>query len=191
MATFLLYSRAVVKKYLNSLLKTDVGLTSKYIRKNKKKYLINDIKEIIVKKTTKGCVREIKIKLNNTNTYINNSINNIDGFVIELQKYLPKEVVVKKISEPLDYDHPTFYFFFGILLSFVCINAIKLFFSLNSSNIPFISYIVSFFTIIMGIYFIVYKPIYKRDEKESQSADYILGIIFIIGALLVLILNIF
>lgn len=188
----LFLSRIVVVKYFNSLLKTDVGLTSDYIRKNKTKYLIKNIKKIIIKKTTKGYTRETKLKFNNnTSTYINNSVDNIDELMVELQKYLPKKVIIKTIREPLNYDHPTFYFLLGILLSFISIKSMKFLFNTNEDYMKLTSYSISFFAIMIGIYFIAYKPIYKRDEKKGQIADYIWGGFYIIGATVILISNIF
>lgn len=189
---FLFVSRIIVIKYFNSLLKTTVALTSNYIRKNKTKYLINHIKKIIVKRTTNGYTREIKIKLNNNiSTYINNSTDNFEDFVIQLQKILPKEVVNKTIQEPINYDHPTFYFFLGILLSFISIKSINILFNFNAEYMKLTSYCVSFFAIVLGIYFIAYKPIYKRDEKKSQIADCIWAAFFITGAIVVLVSSIF
>lgn len=185
-AVILFLTRIIVVKYLRSLLKTDIGLTNKYIRKNKTKYLIKDINKIIIKRTSKGYIREIKIKFNKTNTYINNSTNDIEKFIKELQEYLPKNVIKKTIHEPLDYDHPLFYFFFGILVSFISIESISL---LNTKYINLITYVISSLSIIMGIYFIVYKPIYKRDEKSNKITDYIWGLFFVIGGLFALLLS--
>lgn len=190
--TFLFISRIIVIKYLNSLSEMNVELNSIYIIKNKTKYFIKHIKKIIIKRTINGCIREIKIYLvNNTSTYIDNSMNNIEDFIIKLKKQLSKEVINKTIQEPINYDHPTFYFFFGIIISFVSIGSIKLLFDLNTLYLKLTSCCISFLAIIMGIYFIAYKPIYKRNEKTGQIADYIWGGFFIIGAVLILISSIF
>ena len=99
---------------------------------------------------------------------------------------MSKKVIIKTIYEPLNYDHPTFYFFLGIFLGFISIGAINFLVNLSVEYIKLISYTISFLSITMGIYFIINKPIYKRDEKEKQITDYIWGGIFIIGSLLIL-----
>lgn len=188
----LFISRTLVIKYFNSLLETTVELTSNYIRKNETKYLIGHIKKVIIKRTTNGYIREVKIILNNNvTTYINNSADNIEDFVVKLTKYLSKGVVKKVIQEPINYDHPLFYFFLAILFSFASIKSIKALFNLSSTYQKLTSYGVFLLAIVMGIYFVAYKPIYKRDEKKGQISDYIWGGFFIIGAIIILISSIF
>ncbi len=185
---FLYLSRIIVIRYFNSILNTDIRLNPEYIKKSNTRYLIQNIKKITIKRTTKGYIREMKIKLNNNmSTYINNSTNDIEGFFKELKKYISKEVIIKTTYEPLDFDNRIFYPILGTLLSFVSVQTIRIFINLGNIYMNLISYIISSFAFILGIYFLLYKPIYKRDEKKDQIADYIWGSFFIIGALLVLI----
>lgn len=187
LASFLFCSKIIVVRYFASILNNKIGLTAEYVRKKETKYLIKNIKKVIIKRTSKGHIREIKIILNNKiSTYINNSIYNIEDFVKELQKYLPKNVIEKTVYEPIDYDHPTFYFFLGVLISLVSTEFVKLFLVLNFEKLRVIYYISSGLSVTMGTYFILYKPIHKRDEKDNQITDYIWGGFFIIGGMLTL-----
>lgn len=189
---FLYLSRIILIRYFNSILKTDIKLNSEYIRKNNIKYLTKNIRKIIIKRTTKGYVREIKIILNkNIITYINNSTNDIENFLTKLKKYVPEETTIKTINEPLDFDHIVFYPILGTLVGFISVKTIKILTSLGNDYINLISYIISLFAFILGMYFILYKPISKRDERKKQKSDYIWGGIFIIGAILVIISIIF
>jgi len=192
LALFLYLSRIILVRYFNSILKVDLRLNNEYIKKSNIKYLIKNIKKITIKRTTKGYVRQIKIKLNNNIiTYIDNSTNDIDAFLTKLKKYLPEEATIKTVNEPLDFDHLIFYPILGIVLSFISVQVASTFINLGTSQMNLISYIISIFAFILGIYFISYKPIYKREEKKGQIGDYIWGLIFITGAILVLISVIF
>jgi len=189
---FLYLSRIVLIRYFNAVLKTDIRLSHEYIKKGNIKYFIKNIKKITIKRTTKDNIREIKIKFNNNlTTYINNSTNDIENFLTKLKKYVTEETTIKTINEPLDFDHLIFYPVLGVLIGFVSVQAIKVLINLENGYMNLISYIISSFAFILGIYFILYKPIYKRDERNKQQADYIWGGIFIIGAILVLISIIF
>ncbi len=188
----LFLSRIIVVRYLNSLLKTNIELTPEYIKKNNTKYLIKNIKKVIIKRTSKGLVREIKIKLNNNiSTYINNSIEDIEGFTEKLKQYLSNNTDIKYIKEPLDFDNIIFYPILGILIGFISVKTMEFFFILDIKDMHFISYIISLFAFVLGLYFILYKPIHKRDEKVKLSSDNIWGVLFIIGALLVLLSSFF
>jgi hypothetical protein len=178
----------ILIKYFNSILKTDIRLNCEYIQKSNTKYLIKKIKKITVKRTTKGYVREIKINLDNgISTYINNSNNDVEKFLIRLKEYIPKGTIIKVIDEPLDFDHIIFYPALGIVISFVSVEFVRFFVNFGNEYMNLISYVVSSFTFILGMYFILYKPIYKRDDRKGQKADYIWGGFFIIGSVLVLI----
>ncbi len=186
----LLISEAIVVKYFKSLAKLKVELTVDYIMKNKVRYLIKDIKKITVKNTTEGNVREIKVNfINHTNTYISNSVERVDDFSTKLQSILPKGVIKKVIKEPLNYDHPLFYFFLGIIFGFASVELIKILIVLDLKYMEAARYGTAFLTFIMSIYFITFRPIYKRSEEEKSSADYIWGILFIIGVIIILVLK--
>lgn len=181
LTAFLLGSRIVLIRYFNSLMKDKTILTPKYIERNNNKYFIKDIIRINVKRTSNGYVREIKLGFNNKKTiYINNEIDNIDKFEEQLQKYLSKKVLIKYIVEPLDYDHPLFYFFFGVLVSFVFFIFSKFLITLDINKINIFNYIVSIISIVFGLYFVIYKPINKRGENKNSRADYLWGVIFIL-----------
>lgn len=188
LALILYLSRVILIKYFNSIANMNVELNKKNIKKNNFEYLLKDIEKIRVKKTTKNLIREIKICFNNKSvTYIDNSLDNLEDFFKNLKKYTSKEVVIKTINEPLDFDHFMFYSILGVMISFLSINATKGFVNLSINNINLISYIISIASFILGIYFIIYKPIYKRDEKANKNSDIIWGLVFIVGAISVLI----
>jgi hypothetical protein len=186
---FLIFTRVITIKYFKSIINNKLILTSKYIERNEHKYLIKDIKKIYVKRTSKEYLREIKIIFITNKVIFINGIDHFEDFLKELQSYLSKDIIRKNIKEPIDFDHPTFYFFFGILVSYISIKFVNLLSSLNNNQMLIFYYIVSIYTIIMGLYFIIYKPIYKRDEKKSQITDYIWGIVFIISGILILLLR--
>jgi hypothetical protein len=179
-------TRIILIKYFNSISINKNILTPQYIIKNNNKYLIKNIKKIYTKRTTKGNIREIKIVFNDkTVTYINNSIDCMEEFARQLQHYLSKNVVNKNIKEPIDYDHFLFYPFLGILLGIISIQSIKFFLNLSIHQLQLIYCILSIFVIIMGLYFAIYRPIYKRDEKANQVSDYIWALLFIATGILI------
>jgi hypothetical protein len=159
LAIFLFITRFIVIKYFKSIINNKIILTKKYIKKNNKEYLVSDIDQIKVKRTSKEYIREIKIVLKNYNVFYINGIDDFEEFRKELEDYLQKDVEKSEYYEPIDYDHPLFYFFLGILLGAVCIQSTKYFSTLNHNELGIIYYILSSITIILGIYFIITKPI--------------------------------
>jgi hypothetical protein len=173
-------SRILVVRYFKSIINNKIILTHEYIERNENKYLIKDIKQISIKRTSNKYLREIKIVLDNKKEIFINGINEFEEFVKELLDYLPKNTVKTNSREPIDYDRPTFYFFFGILVGFICYEFAKFLIVIDMQQLNIFYYLLTIVTILMGLYFIIYKPIYKRDEKKQQITDYIWGISFIL-----------
>ena len=84
---------------------------------------------------------------------------------------------IKEINEPIDFDHPFFYLFFGFIASSISTIFIRLMAELDSSNLEIIYLSLLFYNLIISVFIILTKPISKRFGQITQTADYILGIL--------------
>ncbi len=150
------------------------------------KLLIKDISKIKIKQTSRGNIRDIKISLNTGRVMVINGVEEFEELANELVKKLDPKVMVKKTQEPIDYDHILFYPIFALLVSISSVNLFKYILSLEYSNLKPVYYGFSIYSIIMGIYFLVAKPIARSNGAKEKYADYLLGGIFLIAGLLIL-----
>ena len=166
-------------KYLDNLLKLKVLLTGAYIlrvwNKTEGKIYIDEIKRVNIKKTAKGYNRAIKIVSEHKNVMIINGLEDFDQFEQELLKRVDKGKI-RQVKEPLDFDHPLFYPFFGLLVSFLFINGFKVLTGLDAQGIKIFVISILILNFIVSIYFIIAKPLSKALEVKRLNPDYFFSI---------------
>ena len=148
-------------------------------------YLFQDITKLNIVRTTKGHIRKIMISSKGGNSIFINGLNDFESFKIMLINNCSKNIIIKETNEPIDFDHPLFYLFFGFGLSLILTIFIRLISGLSSSSINIINISALFYILIISIYIILTKPISGRFGQKAQKTDYILGaIIFLFGLFL-------
>lgn len=186
---FLYISRVLTVKSLNYFSQIRFLANDELIKRETKKseeiYLFKDITKLSIKRTSKGYIREIKVLLKDGNSIFVNGLNDFEQFKEKLIDNCSKSIKIKKINELIDFDHPLFYLFFGIITGSISPIFIRLIVALNSSNLEIIYLSVLFYNLIISLFIILTKPISRRFGKTTQVADYILGIlIFLIDVFL-------
>ena len=186
---FLYISRVLTVKSLNYFSQIRFLVNDELIKRETKKseeiYLFKDITKLSIKRTSKGYIREIKVLLKDGNSIFVNGLNDFEPFKEKLIDNCSKSIKIKKINELIDFDHPLFYLFFGIIAGSISPIFIRLIVALNSSNLEIIYLIVLFYNLTISLFIILTKPISRRFGKTTQVADYILGIlIFLIDLFL-------
>lgn len=150
---------------------------------------LNSIKNITIVKTFKDKIREIRIFANNK-TLVLDGVENFSGFVDELLNKI-KNIKPGYKKEPLDYDHPLFYILLGLLLGVLSILFMNKIIQSDFQVINIIQKIIAIFASLLGLYFMIGKPLSKRYDYQKSLPDYIWGIIFIISGLSIFILSFF
>ena len=186
---FLYISRVLTIKSLNYFSQIRFLVNDELIKRETKKseeiYFFKDITKLSIKRTSKGYIREIKLLSKDGNSIFVNGLNDFEPFKEKLIDNCGKSIKIKKINELIDFDHPLFYLFFGIIAGSISPIFIRLIVALNSSNLEIIYLSVLFYNLIISLFIILTKPISRRFGKTTQVADYILGIlIFLIDVFL-------
>jgi len=169
--------------FLRKLTKTTINLSSQTLERvtNKvsEKYLLNEIEKIKIKWTANNAIREIYIYLNNGKSIFISALDNFEAFKKDLLDKLDKNITIKEMHEPLDFDHPLFYSLLGLPISTIGVLAVKLIPYLNYQHIKFLETVFSIYLLALGIYFIAMKPLSKRYGDKTVIADYLIGLAMI------------
>lgn len=153
---------------------------------NCEKYPLADIGKIQIKRTSKGSIREIRIGLSSADPVFINGLTDFEQFKDDLISRI-KDVQIKNIREPIDFDHPLFYVFLG-LSSGVSLAALFWIISLlSTTGLVAFQFSVACFVIAIGIYWVACKPIKGRYGKKHRLTDYVFGLSLIIIGLLILV----
>ncbi len=186
-ALMLFLFRIMTLNYLNNFLKMKLVIEKnnliKIWNKNQAKCFFNEIKYIKIKKTIKGCNREISVFTKTNADMIINGLDDFSSFENELLNKIENKKI-KIIKEPIDYDHFLFYPILGLLLSFIFIYAVKIFSNFDYQNIKIFYHSVLLYNFSMCIYFFITRPLSKTSEKKKVNPD----LIFI---LLIICINVF
>jgi len=142
-------------------------------------YNIADIKEISIKRTTRNVIREIHISFLDGKGIFISALEEFENFISELTSSLGKDVVIKKIREPIDFDHPLFYSVLGFPISFACIFLFKIVTSADFFKMKVIIFIFFIYLFSVGIYFLFKKPLSQRYGSKNHFADYAVGLFMV------------
>ncbi len=151
-------------------------------------YLLTKVSRVEIKWTTNHTIREIYLWLNDGKSVFITALNNFEQFREDLLGKLNRSVAVQEKHELLDFDHPLFYSILGLVISNVSVLTIRLMSNVNYQNAQILSLVFFIYTLILGIYFAVAKPISRRCGDNTQIADYIMGILMVGAGIMVLFL---
>lgn len=179
-------------KFFKSVKANDIHISDNHLQRFEHgkwvKYPIMDIVKINIKHTSRKSIREVALSFKNGKSILINGIEEFEQFIKDLLSTANKEVVIKKISEPMDFDHPIFYPILGIVLSFTGIVFLKLILRFDLQMMKTLLGIFSIYLFILGIYFFYSKPISKRYGNNKNNSDWIWGTLLIGGSLFLLVL---
>jgi len=161
-ALFLLLINLWLKKFFNKFLKMKIYLSEKFLIRGKEKFLIKKIIKLTIKKTTNDTVREIGISFVDGKSLFINGLGNFEKFEDNLIKNVGKNVVIKNIREPMDFDSIFFYPILGLILSFGTVYLLKFITTCSYQIMKVTLYASIIYVFSMVMYFIISKPISKR-----------------------------
>jgi hypothetical protein len=178
--------------FLRNLSQITIILTNQLLirqtMKNSEEYLLKDINRVKIKWTTNKTIREIYIWLKNGKSIFLSALADSEQFEKDLLGKLNKNVVLEKIHEPLDFDHPLFYSLLGFPISGVGLLSIKTISNLNYQHTKTTLVVFIIYLLILGSYFVLAKPLSKRYDIKKINSDYTIGIFMIASAVVILLL---
>jgi hypothetical protein len=180
-------------RFFRYLLQTKVLLSKEsLVRINNQlheEYSLGEISRVKIKWTTNNTIREIYIWLNDKRSIFVAGLDNFEQFRKDLLGKLGKDIVVKEVHEFLDFDHLLFYPALGLTISIVGILSMKLIASFNFQNMQILLSALFVYLFILGIYFIIARPISKRLNNQKKAIDYLSGLTMIGTGIFIFILG--
>lgn len=178
-----LFSRILLGNFFKKLSQKRITLYDDnleiIIQKSHEKIDLDTIKELIIVKTTRNKIREIRI-ISKNETIVLDGLANFHRFEEELIKKCNQDIKTRVINEPIDYDHPLFYILLGLMIGFLSLLFIKLTNNLDDAKLQLVLILIITFVFLMSGYFIIGKPLYKRYGGKSAIIDIIIGLIFLV-----------
>lgn len=159
--------------------------------KNSSAMSLNEIYKIKIKRRTNGIIREMYIwSKNGKSIFISAFENDFERIEKIIRDSVGKDLSITEVVEPIDFDHFLFYPIFGLCAGVLSILYFDILINLNTQLIDIVFYLISIYVFILGVFFILKKPIFSRSAKKNATADFITGMILIIFSIITL-LNIF
>jgi hypothetical protein len=140
------------------------------------RYPVASITGIKVKRTVMGTIREIRFVTDMSGSFYINGLNDFENFFNCISTAVNKEVTVTTIQESIDFDHRMFYPILGTLVGVVSVLLLKVGLSLSTNSIAILQIAIAVFSVILGIYWLISKPMVGRYGKKFFLTDIIVGI---------------
>jgi hypothetical protein len=180
-------SRYLTIRFFISFLHTTIDITNTYIErkttKSKEKFNIADIRKLHIQWTSRHIIREIQIFFTSSRYQFLDGLDHFEQCKKILVDVCHNTIEVTESHEPLDYDHPLFYPILGLALGSISIGSILFLSHLSQTGMTIIHMVLAMYICILGVYFIVRKPLTKRYGYPSEKTDNIFGIGLILAAI--------
>lgn len=161
-ALFLTLMNFWLKKFFDKYLGTKIYLSKKFLIRGRQKFLLSKIVKLKIKRTINNKIREIEIILGDGKNVFVNGLCDFERFEINLLKTVDRNLVIYNIGEPIDFDSVFFYPVLGLILSFSTVYLFRSMTDFSYQTREIILFFSIAYVFLMGIYFIISKPISKR-----------------------------
>lgn len=177
---------AFVRSFKNySLLK--LHLSDSYIERTRgtssEKYPLADITGLRILRTTRKSIREITARFSNGRRVSVNGVAGFERLEQELRSRIPANATFTETKEPIDYDHPLFYVFFGGLVGLTFTLAVRAMASLNENGLRWTTLGIACYSFILGAFLLLARPIAQRYGPKSRSGDYLFGLLTVLAGI--------
>lgn len=191
----LLLTGALTFNFLSTFAKNRLFINHNKIEltNSKKSSAINlsEIYKIRIKRRTNRIIREIYLwSKSGRSLFISAFENDFNRIEKTIKDDVSKDVLIKEVVEPLDFDHFLFYPIFGLSVGILSVLFFDTMLNLNNQTINIVFFIICIYTLALGAFFILKKPIFSGSAKNNATADYIFGAIFIFFSIVILLIRI-
>lgn len=151
------------------------------------KCALSNVKSIRIKRTTRGTIREIRIDIPSKTSLFINGLDRFEQFEEDLINTINKDIKISNFTEPIDFDHPLYYVFFGTLVGIVSNVLFRLLPLISQKSIKYMQFLNACFIVVLGIYWVISKPVTGRYGNRHMVTDYLFGLLMIaLGALIIM-----
>ena len=189
LGAILLLLRHAVHKSTNKFGKRSIVLTDEAVMNvsggTDSEIRLAEICFMRVKTKVRGSTREILLKTAGGTRFGISGIRDFERLESELTNRLGKAVEVRKLVEPIDFDHPWFYVFFGIVVGCTTTGLIRLAPLMSYGTVRTLNIVTSALVLSVGVFWIFTKPGVATYGRKVLAADRAFGTLLIaIGLLL-------
>lgn len=167
----LILANVWLRIFFNNFLKVKVYLTKTGLRRVNKhtteEIIFKNIKYIAIKRTTNNIIREIKIVSSTNPIFFINGLDNSEQIKQRIVENLTKGTTVKEYREHINFDHPLFYVFFGIISGAVAVYVTRYLLTLDANVINAVSVFLILYILAVVIYLFINKPISSRYGSKK------------------------
>ena len=185
LALLLFYSRVQCFRAFKKFMETKVVLDDHHIERirpaSSMRYPLDSVTGIRVKRTTRGLIRAIQLQMVDKGQPGITTLDKIEAFERELRKRISPSARVLSVKEPIDYDHPLFYVYFGLSVGFVMSGIMKLITVLDTAVLHWIQFSCIAFVFSAGIFWLVCMPL-KRYGYGKKYTDALFGTFLVLTA---------
>ena len=180
LALALALSRLAFARASRSYARIEVRLTGSCVERTRgtasEKYAFADIVGLATRRTSRRSIREITAKTNDGRRLSMNGIVDFDRLEQELRSRIPASAAITETREPVDYDHPLFYVVFGGLMGLAFTMAIRAMSSLSKGSLKWTTLGIAGYSLGMGVFLLLARPIAQRYGPKSRFGDFLLGL---------------
>lgn len=154
--------------------------------KNIERLALSEIKEVKIKRRANGMIREIYIWANDRRTMFLTAFEESFEEIKDILENKISKNAVKEAKETVNFDHPLFYPFLGILIGFAGVGFLNVITEIDRLTIKIILPAFSAFTLVLSLCFIFKQPTAARLGGKNKSADYMIGFIIFCASIFLL-----
>ena len=110
-----------------------------------------------------------------------NGVEDFERLEQELRRRIPVSATVTETREPIDYDHPLFYVVFGTLTGAAFTLAVRGMASLSQGGLKWVTLGISCYSVVLGTYVFIARPISQRYGPKSRFGDLVLAFFAILA----------
>jgi hypothetical protein len=180
LALVLALSRIALVRSFRGYAQLELRLTDSCIERSRgtavEKYPLADVVRLGTKRTSRRSIREITASLRDGRRLSMNGVEDFERLEQELRSRIPASAAVTEVREPIDYDHPLFYMFFGGLVGLTFTLAVRGMTTLCEGGLKWVTLGVSCYSVVLGAYVLIARPISERYGRKSRFGDFLLGL---------------
>lgn len=180
-------------RFLRHLSSAKITLSDKTLKRVingiSEEFSLHKINRIKIKWTTNNTIRGIYFWSDDEKKVVISAIDEFEVFKENLLKKLHKNIIVEEIHEPLDFDHPLFYSLLGLPIGTAGILILKFIPLLRYQHIKIVEIVFFIYLLILGIYFLISKPLSKELGSKKTGSDFIIGGLMICSGIIILLLS--
>jgi hypothetical protein len=181
----LLFARSLLIRTLNQKMGYHAVFNDQHLSvgmgKSMKTCDLSEVNGIVIKRTSKNTIRQITLSANDGVCLSLDGFEDFDEIEKTLQMLFATHVLYRYIQEPIDFDHPLFYWIFGAISGIVPA-LLVLFLNYLDIDIRTFYGIGALFLAAYGLFFLVKQPLTEYSMSQfyrgpaTQIADYSIGV---------------